>query len=147
MTEVVWTPSEDVLEQANVVRLMRRHGFSSYRELVARSIEDPEWFWPAAVEDTGIELYEPWSEVVDLSRGPEWATWFVGGETNLAVQCVELARVALVASEKLVDGLAEAAAAALVVLVLGGHRVRSSVVVAVVFWWDSPCSRASISAR
>jgi hypothetical protein len=53
----------------------------------------------------------------------------------------------LVASEKLVDGLAEPAAAALVVLVLGGHRVRSSVVVAVVFWWDSPCSRASISAR
>jgi len=69
----------------------------------------------------------------------------------VAVECVELAgvaaRVVLVASEKLVDGLAEAAAAALVVLVLGGHRVRSSVVVAVVFWWDSPCSRASISAR
>ena len=68
----------------------------------------------------------------------------------VAVERVELAGVAgvvLVASEKLVDGLAEAAAAALVVLVLGGHRVRSSVVVAVVFWWDSPCSKASISAR
>ena len=61
VADVVWTPSEDVLERANVVRLMRRHGFSSYRELVARSIEDPEWFWPAAVEDIGLELYEPWS--------------------------------------------------------------------------------------
>ena len=81
-------PSEDVLEHANVVRLMRRHGFSSYRELVARSIEDPEWFWPAAVEDTGIELYEPWSEVVDLSRGPEWATWFDGAKLNIAWNCV-----------------------------------------------------------
>ncbi len=88
MAEVVWTPSEDVLERANVVRLMRRHGFSSYRELVARSIEDPEWFWPAAVEDTGIELYEPWSEVVDLSRGPEWATWFEGAKLNIAWNCV-----------------------------------------------------------
>ena len=88
MAEVVWTPSEDVLERANVVRLMRRHGFSSYRELVARSIEDPEWFWPAAVEDTGIELYEPWSEVVDLSRGPEWATWFDGAKLNIAWNCV-----------------------------------------------------------
>ena len=88
MAEVVWTPSEDVLEHANVVRLMRRHGFSSYRELVARSIEDPEWFWPAAVEDTGIELYEPWSEVVDLSRGPEWATWFDGAKLNIAWNCV-----------------------------------------------------------
>jgi len=85
---VVWTPSEDVLDRANVVRLMRRHGFSTYRELVARSIEDPEWFWPAAVEDTGIELYEPWSEVVDLSRGPEWATWFRGAKLNIAWNCV-----------------------------------------------------------
>jgi acetyl-CoA synthetase len=88
VAEVVWTPSEDVLEHANVVRLMRRHGFSSYRELVARSIEEPEWFWPAAVEDTGIELYEPWSEVVDLSRGPEWATWFDGAKLNIAWNCV-----------------------------------------------------------
>jgi acetyl-CoA synthetase len=85
---VVWTPSEDVLDRANVVRLMRRHGFSTYRELVARSIDDPEWFWPAAVEDTGIELYEPWSEVVDLSRGPEWATWFRGAKLNIAWNCV-----------------------------------------------------------
>jgi acetyl-CoA synthetase len=88
VAEVVWTPSEDVLEHANVVRLMRRHGFSSYRELIARSIEEPEWFWPAAVEDTGIELYEPWSEVVDLSRGPEWATWFDGAKLNIAWNCV-----------------------------------------------------------
>src|SRR4029079_11479863 len=68
----------------------------------------------------------------------------------VSVERVELAgvaRVVFAAPEKLVDGLAEAAAAALVVLVLGGHRVRSSVVWAVVFWWDSPCSRASISAR
>jgi acetyl-CoA synthetase len=88
VTEVVWTPSAEVLERANVLRLMRRHGFSSYRDLVARSIEDPEWFWPVAVEDTGIELYEAWSEVVDLSRGPEWATWFAGAKLNIAWNCV-----------------------------------------------------------
>jgi acetyl-CoA synthetase len=98
VADVVWTPSEDVLEQANVVRLMRRHGFSSYRELVARSIEDPEWFWPAAVEDTGIELYEPWSEVVDLSRGPEWATWFDGAKLNIAWNCVHRWRSGRVAA-------------------------------------------------
>jgi acetyl-CoA synthetase len=67
---------------------MRRHGFATYRELVARSIEEPEWFWPAAVEDIGLEFFEPWSQVVDLSRGPEWATWFVGGKLNVAWNCV-----------------------------------------------------------
>ncbi len=88
MAEVVWTPDDAVLERANVVRLMRKHGLAGYRELVARSIEEPEWFWPAAVEDMGIEFFSPFSEVVDLSRGPEWATWFLGGRLNIAWNCV-----------------------------------------------------------
>ena len=53
----------------------------------ARS-KSPEWFWPAAIEDMGIEFIEPWHEVVDASRGPEWATWFVGGKLNIAWNCV-----------------------------------------------------------
>jgi acetyl-CoA synthetase len=88
VAEVVWTPNEEVLERANVLRLMRRHGFSTYRELVARSIAEPEWFWPAAVEDMGLEFFEPWEQVVDLSRGPEWATWFLGAKLNIAWNCV-----------------------------------------------------------
>ncbi len=86
--EVIWEPTPEVLERANVVRLMRRHGYSDYRELVARSVVDPEWFWPAAVEDLGLEFFEPWRQVVDTSRGPEWATWFVGGRLNIAWNCV-----------------------------------------------------------
>jgi acetyl-CoA synthetase len=86
--DVVWPPSDAVLDSANVVRLMRRHDFSTYRELVARSVDDAEWFWPAAVEDMGLELYEPWSRVVDLSRGPEWATWFLDARLNIAWNCV-----------------------------------------------------------
>ena len=88
MTEVVWRPDEAVLEHANVVRLMRTHGFVSYRDLVRRSIDEPEWFWPAAVEDMGLEFSEPWTEVMDTSRGPEWTTWFVGGKLNIAWNCV-----------------------------------------------------------
>ena len=85
---MIWTPSKEVLARANVVRLMQRHGFDDYWELVARSQEDPEWFWPAAIEDMGLEFSEPWEEVADLSRGPEWATWFVGGKLNIASNCV-----------------------------------------------------------
>jgi acetyl-CoA synthetase len=86
--EVVWQPDAETLERANVVRLMRRHGLDDYRELVRRSIDDPEWFWPAAIEDLGIEFAEPWTQVLDASRGPEWATWFVDGKLNIAWNCV-----------------------------------------------------------
>ncbi len=88
MPEIIWTPDQATLDRANVVRLMRRHGFDDYRVLVQRSIDDPEWFWAAAVEDMGIEFFEPWQHVVDASRGPEWATWFVGGRLNIAWNCV-----------------------------------------------------------
>jgi acetyl-CoA synthetase len=84
----IWEPDEATLERANVVRLMRRHGLDDYWELVRRSQEEPEWFWPAVVEDLGLDFFRPWDEVVDLSRGPEWATWFVGAKVNVAWNCV-----------------------------------------------------------
>jgi acetyl-CoA synthetase len=86
--EIVWTPSEETLARANVARLMRRHGFQDYWELQRRSQSDLEWFWPAAIEDMGLEFSRPWDTVVDRSRGIEWATWFVGGKLNLAWNCV-----------------------------------------------------------
>src|SRR5437762_2918275 len=86
--EIAWSPTPEVLEQANVVRLMRRAGAGDFPELQRRSAEEPEWFWAAAVEDMGLEFSQPWERVVDLSRGPEWATWFVGGKLNLAWNCV-----------------------------------------------------------
>jgi acetyl-CoA synthetase len=88
VTEVVWHPDEATRARANVFRLMRSHGFDDYHELVRRSQEDPEWFWAAAVEDLGIEFFEPWERVYDDTRGPEWTTWFVGGKVNIAYACV-----------------------------------------------------------
>jgi acetyl-CoA synthetase len=87
-TEFIWQPDEAVLEHANVVRLLRRHSIEDYWELVRRSQEDPEWFWPAAIEDMGLEFAQPWNRVVDLSKGPEWATWFVDGRVSIAWNCV-----------------------------------------------------------
>ena len=88
MDRFIWAPSQEVLERANVVRLMRRHGVEDYWSLVRRSQEDPSWFWPAAIEDMGIEFSQPWERVYDASSGPEWTTWFVGGKLNLAWNCV-----------------------------------------------------------
>lgn len=88
MAEVIWKPTAEVLERANVVRLMRSLGVDDYWELVRRSAEEPDWFWPAAIEDMGIEFSQPWERVFDDSRGPEWTTWFVGGKVNIARVCV-----------------------------------------------------------
>ena len=88
MREFIWSPTQDVLDHANVVRLMRRHGIDDWWRLVRRSQDDPEWFWAAAVEDMGLEFFERWERVLDDARGPEWTTWFVGGKLNIAWNCV-----------------------------------------------------------
>jgi len=86
--EVIWRPDPATIARANVTRLLRRAGVDDYRELVRRSTEDLEWFWALVVEDLGLEFSHPWERVLDDSRGPEWATWFVGGKLNIAWNCV-----------------------------------------------------------
>ena len=88
MPEFVWYPTDEVLEHANVVRLMRRHGIADFWELVRRSQEDPAWFWPAAIDDMGLQFSRRWERVCDDSRGPEWTTWFLDGKLNIASNCV-----------------------------------------------------------
>jgi acetyl-CoA synthetase len=89
LTEIVWSPSEDYVERANVTRLMREIGSPSYEDLVARSQDDIAWFWDAVVRDLGLEFYEPYQTVLDASGGIPWAKWFVGGRINLAHNCVD----------------------------------------------------------
>jgi acetyl-CoA synthetase len=67
---------------------MRRLGAADYGELHRISIDEPDRFWPVVVHDLGIEFSRPWDAVVDLTQGPEWATWFVGGRLNLARICL-----------------------------------------------------------
>jgi acetyl-CoA synthetase len=88
VTDFVWTPTPEVVERANVTRLARRLGCSGFHELHRVSVEEPERFWPVVVEDLELEFSTPWDEVLDVSRGIEWARWFVGGRLNLARTCV-----------------------------------------------------------
>jgi acetyl-CoA synthetase len=85
---VVWTPTSEFVEHANLTRLARRLGCESYRELHRVSVEEPERFWPELVADLGLVFAEPWREVLDVSRGPEWPQWFPGATLNLADSCV-----------------------------------------------------------
>jgi len=86
---IVWRPTEGYIERANVTRLMRAHGIRTEEELIARSVADVAWFWDAAVRDLDLRFLRPYERVLDLSRGIEWATWFGGGEVNLAHACVD----------------------------------------------------------
>jgi acetyl-CoA synthetase len=86
VTDCIWQPSPDRIAAANLTRLMQRLDATSYRDLHTVSVEEPDRFWRTVVDDLGLGL--DWDEVVDLSRGPEWARWFLGARTNVAQACV-----------------------------------------------------------
>ncbi|MEA2508935.1 MAG: acetyl-CoA synthetase [Actinomycetota bacterium] len=88
MSDIVWRPTAEYIERANVTRFMRRHGIDDFHDLVRRSQDDIEWFWDAVVSDLGIDFFRPYDRVLDDSEGPQWPKWFVGGRINLAHNCV-----------------------------------------------------------
>jgi acetyl-CoA synthetase len=86
---IVWRPSDEYVERANVTRFMRAHGIGSYDELHARSVQDVAWFWDAVVKDLDLRFLHPYATVLDTKAGPEWPLWFLGGKVNVADQCVD----------------------------------------------------------
>lgn len=89
MSEYTWVPSEDYVENANVTRLARAHGLSALAELRARSVADVEWYWDAVVRDLGLPFREPYTRVLDTSRGIEHPDWFVHGRLNIVAACLD----------------------------------------------------------
>jgi acetyl-CoA synthetase len=87
--EIAWRPTREYIEGSRLKAFMDRHGLGSYEELARRSIADPRWFWPAVFDDLGIEFYEPYSSVLDTSRGIAWARWCVGGRMNVVHNCLD----------------------------------------------------------
>ncbi len=96
----VWHPSPEMIERANITRFLRRLGYPIdaadgaqaarlARDFVRRTQEDIEWFWSRALDDIGIAWYRKYDRLLDTSKGIEWADWFIGGETNIALNCLD----------------------------------------------------------
>lgn len=89
MSDFVWEPTPEYIENANVTRLMRRHGITDYWDLVRRSQDDTSWFWDEVVKDLGIEFTTPYDLVLDDAAGFKWPKWFTGGTINLTYNCLD----------------------------------------------------------
>ena len=68
---------------------MQRLGFDDREAFLRFSREEPERFWDEMMREMGVEWFEPYRQVLDASRGPEWAQWFIGGRLNIAHNCLD----------------------------------------------------------
>jgi acetyl-CoA synthetase len=86
---MIWEPSREFIERTNVWHFMQRLGFSDREAFLHFSRENPEKFWDEIMREMRVEWFEPYHQVLDASRGPEWAQWFVGGRLNIAHNCLD----------------------------------------------------------
>jgi acetyl-CoA synthetase len=85
----IWNPDAESIRHTNVYRFMRKLGFNDREEFLRYSRENLEEFWDAICRETSIAWFEPYTRVLDSSRGPEWTRWFIDGKTNIALTCLD----------------------------------------------------------
>lgn len=87
--DVAWRPDPTAAADARLARFLKSTGEVSLDSLQVRATGDPGWFWGAAADDIAI----PWArrprEIVDLSGGPAWARWWIGGSFDWSWAAVE----------------------------------------------------------
>src|SRR5262252_3186472 len=86
---MIWEPSREWIEHTNVWRMMERLNIQSREDFLHFSSEQPERFWDEMMHEMRVEWFEPYRQVMDATRGPEWAQWFVGGRINIAHNCLD----------------------------------------------------------
>ncbi|GIW34506.1 AMP-binding protein [Meiothermus sp.] len=92
MSEPIWFPSDNYKHGSHVEAMLKHLKLASYEALYRFSIEQPEAFWEATLQLLGIKWLVPYREVLDVSQGPQWPRWFVGGQLNLAYNTLHHAR-------------------------------------------------------
>jgi len=99
-TATAWSPDAGTLENARLTSLIARLNLPSYDALLDFALARPADYWRGAMAECGIDF--PFTEYVDLSRGPAFPRWFPGTAFNacmpiLAWAAKEPDRPALVA--------------------------------------------------
>jgi acetyl-CoA synthetase len=87
--EIVWRPTPEYVNQAHLTQFMRLHHIESFADLMDRSTQDVAWFTEAVLSYLDIQFYEPYTKVVDLSRGIAWPEWCVDGKMNIVHNCLD----------------------------------------------------------
>ena len=84
VADAPWRPTPELLTESRLAGLLRATGVADLEALQTRAVDDPAWFWGAAVDELGLEWQHPFDSVLDASDGPEWARWWIGGRFNYA---------------------------------------------------------------
>lgn len=88
MSEFAWFPTPEIVERAQLTKFLRLTSSRDFTALHQRSISDVPWFTEQVLRFLNIRFDDPYSSVLDLSRGPEWPHWCLNGKLNITESCL-----------------------------------------------------------
>ncbi|ACR41314.1 AMP-binding protein [Saccharolobus islandicus] len=82
---MVFNPNKEWIENSNVYKFMVEKNLDKLEDFIKYTYENPE-FWDEFVKLINVKFPEPYTKVLDLSRGKQWSQWFIGGKLNIGDQ-------------------------------------------------------------
>src|SRR5687767_14227531 len=86
---IAWTPTEEVINRAQLTRFMKQIGVSDFDELYQFSIGDVEKFTEEVLRFLDVKFDPPYEKLLDLSDGIEFPHWCVGAGLNITEMCLD----------------------------------------------------------
>jgi len=87
--EIVWHPDPQLAAASNAAAFMRALGVSDYAALARCGDNEPERFHDAFFKHLDLRFYRPYTRVLDESAGIAWASWCIGGTTNVVLNALD----------------------------------------------------------
>lgn len=84
-----WNPTEEVIKNSNIFKMMQKFGFDNYPDFWKWSISDKETFWKETLQNLNIHLNKKYTSILDTSKGVENAEWLKNAKLNIVDSCFQ----------------------------------------------------------
>ncbi|WP_418319904.1 AMP-binding protein [Piscinibacter sakaiensis] len=81
--------SPELVAQSNLSAFMLQCGESDLQALSRRADDDPAWLMQQVFQFCDFRFYKTPQQMLDTSRGIEWARWCIDGTTNIVLNCID----------------------------------------------------------
>jgi len=84
--ERIFSPTSDMVKNANIIAYMKSKGFDDYESFYKWSLENRAEFWDDMAKE--LHWFEPWHTTFEWTNKP-FFKWFAGGKFNIVYNCLD----------------------------------------------------------
>ena len=84
-----WIPSDDVIKNSNIHKMMLRNGFTDYEDFWKWSVDKKPEFWSQTVDNLQLKFIKKYTSILDINNGVEQATWLKDAHLNIIDSCFQ----------------------------------------------------------